>query len=50
MSRERVGNGTYNVIEADGMNVTKEAMWTTIGIRGTEWRLALIRIIEAANS
>jgi len=50
MSRERVGNGTYNIIDADGMNVTKEAMWTTVGIRGTEWRLALIRIIEPANS
>ena len=50
MSRERVGNGTYTFIDAKGMNVTKEAMWTTVGIRGTEWRLVLIRIMEPANS
>lgn len=50
MSRERMGNGTYNFHDAEGMNVTKEAMWTTVGIRGTEWRLVLIRIIEPANS
>ena len=34
MSRERVGNGTYTFIDANGMNVTKEALWTTVGIRG----------------
>jgi hypothetical protein len=49
MSRERVGNGTYTFIDANGMNVTKEALWTTVGIRGTEWRLVLIRIAEPAN-
>jgi hypothetical protein len=42
MSRERVGNGTYTFIDTKGMNVSKEAMWTTVGIRGTEWRLVLI--------
>ncbi|MEI7433896.1 MAG: hypothetical protein WCJ93_06570 [Methanomicrobiales archaeon] len=46
MSRERVGNGTYTFMDAEGTNVTKEAMWTTVGIRGTEWRLVLIRIAE----
>ncbi len=50
MSRERVGNGTYTFIDTKGMNVTKEAIWTTVGIRGTEWRLVLIRIIEPASS
>lgn len=49
MSRERVGNGTYTFIDAKGMNVTKEALWTTVGIRGTEWRLILIRIIDPAS-
>ena len=50
LSRDRVGNGTYNVIDANGMNVTKEAIWTTVGIRGTEWRLVLIRIKGPVNS
>jgi hypothetical protein len=50
MSRERVGNGTYTFIDAKGMNVTKEAIWTTVGIRGTEWRLVLIQIIDPAGS
>ena len=27
------GNGTYTFIDAKGMNVTKEAVWTTVGIR-----------------
>jgi len=49
MSRERVGNSTYTFIDANGMNVTKEAMWTTVGIRGNEWRLVLIRIPEPTN-
>ena len=50
MSRERVGNGTYNFIDAKGVNVTKEAKWTTVGIRGTEWRLVLIQITGTTNS
>lgn len=50
MSRERVGNGTYTFTDGKGMNVTKEAMWTTVGIRGAEWRLVIIRIVEPANS
>ncbi len=50
MSRERVGNGTYTFTDGKGMNVTKEAMWTTVGIRGAEWRLVIIRITAPANS
>ena len=50
MSREWVGNGTYTFIDANGMNVTKEAIWTTVGIRGTEWHLVLIRIVEPKSS
>jgi len=50
LSRERVGDGTYNFIDAKGLNVTKEAIWTTVGIRGTEWRLVFIRIVEPTNS
>jgi hypothetical protein len=42
MSRERVGSGTYTFTDTLGMNVTKEIFWTTVGIRGTEWRLAII--------
>ncbi|MCU0629702.1 MAG: cache domain-containing protein [Methanoregulaceae archaeon] len=50
MSRERVGSGTYTFTDAKGMNVTKEAVWTTVGIRGAEWRLVIIRIVGPANS
>ena len=49
MSRERVGNGSYTFTDVKGMNVTKEAMWTTVGIRGAEWRLVIIRIVEPVN-
>jgi hypothetical protein len=27
--------------------VRKEASWTTVGIRGTEWRLAITRLVPA---
>lgn len=49
ISRERVGNGTYTFTDGKGMNVTKEAMWTTVGIRGAEWRLVIIRAVEPVN-
>jgi len=41
---ERSGMGSYVFLnkEHDG-NVTKEICWTTVGLRGNEWRLVAIR-------
>jgi hypothetical protein len=44
IAAERQGRGTYTFIEGTGGVVRKDAVWTTIGIRGTEWRLIIVRI------
>lgn len=46
ISRERQGAGAYTFMDTAGMNVTKEAFWTTVGIRGTEWRLVIVRATD----
>lgn len=48
ISRERQGTGSYTFIDASGQNVRKEAAWTTIGTRGTEWRLVITRVTDSA--
>ncbi|HOI59001.1 MAG: cache domain-containing protein [Methanoculleus sp.] len=42
---ERYGTATYG-FEIDGEAVRKEITWTTTGLHGTEWRVAVIRAVE----
>jgi hypothetical protein len=42
---ERYGTATYE-FEAGGEKVQKEIAWTTAGLHGTEWRVAVIRAVE----
>lgn len=42
---ERYGTATYG-FEVDGEAVRKEIVWTTTGLHGTEWRVAVIRAVE----
>ncbi|MDD1752591.1 MAG: transporter substrate-binding domain-containing protein [Methanotrichaceae archaeon] len=48
MIAERSGHGSYSfqVKEADERTVTKEVYWTTVGLHGEEWRLAVTRMIQ----
>ena len=48
MLAERSGHGSYSfqVKEADERAVTKEVYWTTVGLNGNEWRLAVTRMIQ----
>ncbi|NPV63709.1 MAG: cache domain-containing protein [Methanotrichaceae archaeon] len=48
MVDERSGYGTYEfqVNATDNKVVTKEIYWTTAGLYGRDWRLALYRIME----
>jgi hypothetical protein len=48
ISRERQGAGTYIFMD-NGVNVTKEALWTTVGIRGSEWRLVIARVNDTSS-
>jgi hypothetical protein len=44
---ERYGTGRYTFTDGRTGEVTeKETFWTTAGIHGTEWRVALIRIVR----
>ena len=42
---ERYGTATYG-FTAGGEKVQKEIAWTTAGLHGTEWRVAVIRAVE----
>lgn len=42
---ERYGTATYG-FTAGGEKVQKEIVWTTAGLHGTEWRVAVIRAVE----
>jgi hypothetical protein len=45
MVLERSGIGAYVFLtKAHDKNVTKEVYWTTVGLQGTEWRLAVTQI------
>jgi polar amino acid transport system substrate-binding protein len=48
MVAERSGNGSYSfqVTEGNQKVVTKEVYWTTAGLHGREWRLAVTRIVQ----
>jgi polar amino acid transport system substrate-binding protein len=41
---ERYGTATYE-FTADGQTVQKEITWTTAGLHGTEWRVAVIQAV-----
>lgn len=41
---ERYGTATYG-FTANGQKVQKEFVWTTAGLHGTEWRVAVIRAV-----
>jgi len=42
---ERYGTAAYG-FEVDGEAVRKEIVWTTTGLHGVEWRVAVIRAVE----
>lgn len=44
---ERAGHGSYDFLVTEGNKtvVTKEVYWTTAGLHGRDWRLAIIRIM-----
>ena len=46
MVKERSGKGSYYFLR-EGLqgNVTKELYWTTVGLHGNEWRLAVVRAL-----
>ena len=46
MASERAGHGSYDfqVTESNNAVVSKDVYWTTVGLHGREWRLALTRI------
>lgn len=48
IAAERAGHGYYSfqVAEGDETVVTKESYWTTVGLRGRDWRLVVTRIAE----
>ncbi|VVB67363.1 Uncharacterised protein [uncultured archaeon] len=48
MIAERAGHGSYSfqVTEGNKRVVTKEVYWTTCGLHGREWRLAVTRMIQ----
>ena len=43
---ERYGTATYKFAADGGETVQKEITWTTAGLHGTEWRVAVIRAVE----
>jgi len=43
---ERYGTATYKFAADGGETVQKEITWTTTGLHGTEWRVAVIRAVE----
>ncbi len=47
MVAERSGHGYYSFPVTEGNNtvVTKETYWTTVGLHGREWRLAITKVI-----
>jgi polar amino acid transport system substrate-binding protein len=46
MVAERSGMGSYYFLNKEhNQNVTKEVYWTTVGLHGNEWRLAIIRVV-----
>jgi len=40
VTEERQGKGTYSF-----RGETKEAIWTTVGLHGEEWRVAVVRVV-----
>lgn len=48
MVAERSGHGNYSfqVTEGNKTVVTKDVYWTTVGLHGKEWRLAITRIMS----
>jgi hypothetical protein len=51
MVTEESGSGSYTFIDDDTRaTVRKEAFWTTAGIRGTEWRLVIVRAVPVQAS
>lgn len=43
---ERYGTAVYRFATDGGEVVQKEIIWTTTGLHGTEWRVAVIRAVE----
>ncbi|MCM2465515.1 cache domain-containing protein [Methanoculleus oceani] len=43
---ERYGTATYRFAADGGQTVQKEIAWTTAGLHGVEWRVAVIRAVE----
>jgi len=45
MTQEASGSGTYDYVARSGNKATKSAVWTTISLHGTAWRLMLSEVI-----
>jgi hypothetical protein len=47
MVAKRSGMGSYYFLNREhNQNVTEDVYWTTVGLHGNEWRLAIIRVVE----
>ena len=47
MVAERSGAGSYYFLNKEhDQNVTKDLYWTTVGLHGNEWRVAVIRVVK----
>ncbi len=47
MVAERSGMGSYYFLNKEhNQNVTKDVYWTTVGLHGNEWRLAIIKVVK----
>ena len=50
IAEERTGSGSYNFFDLGTTKpVTKNAVWTTVGLHGTEWRLVVATKEFSAN-
>lgn len=47
MVANRSGKGSYYFLNREhNQNVTKDVYWTTLGLHGNEWRLAVTRVVK----
>jgi hypothetical protein len=49
IAAEEDGSGAYWVLSKDGQAVRKEALWTSTGLYGTQWRLIVARAMEGGE-
>lgn len=49
IGEEETGLGTYFVLSKEGQALRKEALWTSVSLHGTTWRLIVTRTMEAGE-